>query len=76
MPKKAQEESTEISFSRKIYSPRAVKAAAGNYSEFADFSIKEEKARTKVVISGIPAGSRDELVGEFCNYALILTKEE
>jgi hypothetical protein len=63
-----------VSFKKTVYSPRAVKRAVKEYSRFAEFELKEDGEYVHVTISGVEPEQMEELRGEFCNYALFLTK--
>jgi hypothetical protein len=60
-------------FSLSLYRADAVQAAVDAYSSFAEFEVEERDSSISVRLSGIPAGSEDELVGSFCNHVLFET---
>jgi len=64
----------KISFSKNIYGQKAVREAAKAFSEFAEFSIQDKAGSIDVTVAGVPADEADEFRGEFCNYALCLTR--
>ncbi len=49
---------------------RAVKAAAKDYKEFAEFKIVERDGRIVVEIDNVDYESEDDFLGEFGNYVI------
>ncbi len=59
-----------IVFSRSLYAPEAVRAAAAAYGELASFELQVSAEAIEVVITEPDESVADVLVDEFCNHAL------
>ena len=64
----------KLSFSKKIYGAKAVRDAVKAFSEYADLELEEKPGSVEVTVSGVAADEADEFRGEFCNYALCMTR--
>jgi hypothetical protein len=61
-----------VSFSKKLYPPEAVKIAIKTYKNLADFQIEENEKYIEVKIKNAKPNINDE----FCNYVLAVIKNE
>ena len=64
----------QIRFNTKIYNKEAIREAVSDYSHLARFSIKEARNYIKVSIDRINMDGEENIVHEFGNYVLGLTK--
>ena len=59
-----------LKFDKRIYKLKAVRAAAREYSAFADFSINENGNNINVEIENIDFQPENVFLGEFSNYII------
>lgn len=64
-----------IEFNKDLYSKKAILGAIDDYSEFAEFEIRENGNDFVVDIKNIKKDFEDTIKDEFCNYALGLMKK-
>lgn len=76
--KKQKEENEKmlIKFSKRFYSPKAIKNSAQAYQGLAKFDIKKDKDGIKVKITDIDQDVKNILKDEFCNYVLSETVKQ
>jgi hypothetical protein len=58
---------------RALYMQQAIKEAAQQFSDFASFEVKREGEYYAVTVSDVDPDVDGDLVGEFCNFALVYT---
>lgn len=68
-------ETTELSFSRSLYVPAAVRDAVAAYQELAKFDVVEGADELIVKVSE-PDPEVDDLLDEFCNHVLFETVKQ
>jgi hypothetical protein len=65
-------EAMELSFSRSLYTPEAVRDAVAAYQELARFELLEGGDEMRVMVSE-PDPEVSDLLDEFCNHVLFET---
>jgi hypothetical protein len=68
-------EATELSFSRSLYTPAAVRHAVAAYQELAQFDVVEGADDVHVKVTD-PDPEVGDLLDEFCNHVLFETVKE
>jgi hypothetical protein len=68
-------EAVELSFSRSLYTPEAVREAVVAYQELARFELLEGGDYMRVVVSD-PDPEVNDLLDEFCNHVLFETVKQ
>jgi len=59
-----------INFHNNLYKKKAIKSAATDYKELADFDISENKNYIQVELKNINNDVKNSIKDEFCNYVL------
>ena len=59
-----------LSFDRRLYRTQAVKDAARDFADFAEFEVAETPAAIEVVARPKDEPLDEQFEGEFCNHAL------
>lgn len=62
-----------IQLHRTLYMQQAIKDAAQQFSELASFEVARDGEYYAVKVSDIDADVDGDLLGEFCNFALVYT---
>jgi hypothetical protein len=66
-------EPVAVHLHRALYMQQAIKEAAQQFSELASFEVKRQGEYHAVTVADIDPEVDGDLVGEFCNFALVYT---